>query len=64
MVSQPRQHYKAADHLLNVTYPLICDPKLLPAIILNLAQSIEQALTILVPEKNSIQKNYNKNSYQ
>ncbi len=59
MVSLPRQYYKAADHLLNVTYPLIRDPKLLPAIVLNLTQSIEEALAILVAEENSIQRKLN-----
>ncbi len=59
MVSKVRQYFKAADHLLHVTYPLIRDPKLLPAIVTNLAQSIEAALSYLVPKEDTIQKKIN-----
>ena len=46
------QQYDAAFHLLNVTFPLVKDPKLLIGIINNLSQSFEHAMdSILAYEK-------------
>ncbi len=42
------EHYHAADHLLNVTYPLIKDPKLLLGIITTINNTLSCALNYFI----------------
>jgi len=42
------QQYDAAFHLLNVTFPLVKDPKLLLGIVHNLSQSMEAAMDAIL----------------
>ncbi|MBT4935304.1 hypothetical protein HOL21_04075 [Candidatus Woesearchaeota archaeon] len=43
-----RIQYDAAFHLLNVTYPLINDPKLLPGILTNIFLSLEASMDAIL----------------
>ena len=49
------QHYEAAFHLLNVTFPLIKDPKLLPGVINNIFASLEAAIDAILRYERQLQ---------
>ncbi len=51
---QAQQHYDAAFHLLTVTFPSVQDPRLLLAVIHNLAKSLEAAVDALMAKEEGV----------